>query len=327
MTEALRLLATIAAEIQRPHGLDDLLQLIVEGAAKLTGVRRASIRLLEPSGQRLMAVCRAGTPLHLNPNEPFTVGQGFMGWIVAQVAPIRSGDAERDPRFALRPGMKTRIGSFLGVPLTVGTTCLGVISVVDPNADAFFELHEQLLTTLAAICAPHVEVARLQRLATHDPLTGALNRHGLEEALPETTQLEEGAHLSVAIVDLDHFKRINDTLGHAMGDEVLREVARLIAASVRQGDAVIRYGGEEFLLFFPDTALAAATAIAERARESIQRAEFALGDTSVKVTVSIGVAQLRPHEERDQVIQRADGALYEAKRGGRNRVEVAADPE
>ncbi len=126
---------------------------------------------------------------------------------------------------------------------------------------------------------------------------------------------------SVQLLDLDFFARINDEHGHAVGDEVLRRVAMLVQETIRGSDLLGRWGGEEFIVLLPDTALSQALEAAERLRLLIQRQEF-VGEsgTTFSVTVSIGVAQYECDERADAVTQRADKALYAAKHGGRNRV-------
>src|SRR5690606_2409615 len=142
------------------HAFSDLLQLIADRCALLLGTDRASIRLLDPSGTKLLAVCRAGSSLHLNPSEEFRMGEGLVGWIVENGSAIRSDEPETDPRFAPRAGMRDRIGSFLGVPLIAGDATLGVLSAWSDTRGAFGPDHEEQLTLLAGIAAPHIEIAR-----------------------------------------------------------------------------------------------------------------------------------------------------------------------
>lgn len=325
MTSPLETLAALAREIQEPQSLEALLGRIASCTAKLVDCPRASIRLLDARGERLVAVCRAGEPLHENPEQTFRVGEGLMGWIVQKARPIRLADAENDPRFAPRPGMRDRMGSFLGVPILSGSMCVGVVSAVSSEADAFSREHEELVTLLAAICAPYLEIQRLSRLATVDPLTGALNRRGGREALPSEAPppRETDPPVSVVLLDLDHFKSVNDTYGHVAGDQVLRQVAGVLAGIVRSGDAVIRYGGEEFLLVLQGVEQTTAVRVAERTREAIASTAFRVGDETLQVTASFGVAQRRAGEGREDLYRRADAAMYEAKHKGRNRVEVA----
>jgi len=296
---------------------------VVDGAAGLLGVQRVSVRLLDADRSRLVSIARTGQSLHDRPNAGFKLGEGLVGWVAEHGQPIRTGDADSDPRFITRDDMRERVGSFLGVPLLAGESCIGVLSIIDA-ARAFSEEDEELAVLLATIAAPHVEIARLSRLSRVDRLTGALNRHGLDDAFPDVEPPEDGVAepLSVVMVDIDHFKNVNDRHGHATGDAVLAAIASRLAACVRAGDAVVRYGGEEFLLVLPEVGLAVAVRIAERARVSASEGIGVDGEIH-RVTISLGVAERRGAETRDALIQRADAAMYAAKRGGRDRVEIA----
>lgn len=162
----------------------------------------------------------------------------------------------------------------------------------------------------------------LQRAVSRDPLTGLLNRAGLEQlrARPEAFDRMRTSTYTLAVLDIDHFKQVNDRHGHLIGDEVLRAVAAVIAASKRKEDIAVRYGGEEFLLVLLATPLSGAYEIAERLRESVS-----LEPLPFPVTVSIGLATNHsPDEAPERVFERADQALYRAKAMGRNRV-VADD--
>ena len=123
------------------------------------------------------------------------------------------------------------------------------------------------------------------------------------------------------MLDLDHFKRINDNFGHLVGDDVLKEMCLRVTGAVRPYDALGRYGGEEFLLVFPETNLEQAQAQAERVRQAVGNRPFQLTkETSETITISIGVAEFREDEEIDSAVDRADKALYQAKKEGRNKV-------
>ncbi len=172
--------------------------------------------------------------------------------------------------------------------------------------------------------------ATLSQLASTDQLTGLANRHTLFTRLDEELerQRRSGKPLSVAMIDVDHFKSVNDDFGHANGDVVLREIAAHIRAGVRKYDIAARFGGEEFLLVLPGSDLANMEQSAERIRKAIE-AKVRAGPEAAQrgVTVSIGVASLRAGEDKDTLIARADAALYRAKEQGRNRVVAAKLPE
>ena len=162
-----------------------------------------------------------------------------------------------------------------------------------------------------------------RELAIHDSLTGLWNRRMILGQLGiELHRAErDGKALGVAIADLDLFKRVNDTLGHAAGDTVLREVAARMRSAVRDCDFIGRYGGEEFLLVLPGCDGAAGLLVAERVRRQVAETAVRAGDEAVAMTVSLGLAFSRQADvQPDALIQAADEALYRAKAAGRNRV-------
>lgn len=196
-----------------------------------------------------------------------------------------------------------------------------------PDPAAAFE-HRQTLVAIAAAIASTVILSGAlvesdrahRRRSTIDPLTGLLNRNALEQRLAELDAGQEdpgqGRH-ALLLCDLDHFKRVNDRLGHGVGDAVLQEVAYTMRTSLRAGDSIYRVGGEEILVILPGASREDAVAISERLREAVRRRRPA----GVQVTVSIGVAVTGSVAvDSEDLIARADLALYAAKAGGRDRV-------
>lgn len=168
---------------------------------------------------------------------------------------------------------------------------------------------------------------QLRRAATTDELTGLLNRRAFLAALDTeiARSARSGAPLALALIDLDHFKSVNDRFGHAGGDEVLRRFAELARETMRTGDVLGRLGGEEFAVLMPDTDQVQSGIAGERLRDGIARRRIILSSGALcQVTISVGVAHYHPGEERDRLILRADEALYDAKDSGRNRTRLAA---
>ena len=168
-----------------------------------------------------------------------------------------------------------------------------------------------------------------ERLALRDALTHAYNRRFLAEVLPKLAHQSARCRtpLSALMIDVDRFKRLNDRYGHAAGDRVLVAVARCLAGQVRASDTLVRYGGEEFLVLLPDTALSGALVIAERVREAVERTRTPVpqADRSLAVTISVGVATFPADgADGDALLLAADRALFRAKAAGRNRVVAAA---
>ena len=163
------------------------------------------------------------------------------------------------------------------------------------------------------------DVTQLNELATQDVLTGVANRFQFDKALEHSITIAEryGRGLSILLFDIDHFKRVNDTYGHLIGDDVLKKFAQILFKGIRKSDVLARWGGEEFVVLLPDTELTDAIKLAEILRIKIAGSNF---DPVVKVTCSIGVARWNHGETSDQLLQRADKKLYAAKEGGRNRV-------
>jgi diguanylate cyclase (GGDEF)-like protein len=164
----------------------------------------------------------------------------------------------------------------------------------------------------------------LERQATHDQLTGLFNRRFADRFMAEGIKdfHLQGRTFALALVDLDHFKMINDAHSHQVGDEVLQRVSRLLAQDVRATDMVARFGGEEFLLCFPNTDLQSAARACEHLRETVENTDWSDLSPALRVTLCAGVAQMRPGFDRDRLLREADKRLYEAKRSGRNRVAV-----
>lgn len=170
----------------------------------------------------------------------------------------------------------------------------------------------------------------IRQLSITDSLTGAFNRHLFDERFPQEVDRAERYErpLSVIFSDIDHFKQINDSHGHAAGDAVLRHVAGVFASNLRSDiDWQVRFGGEEFVIVLPETPLAAAVSMAERLRSALAAKCIAGGEKAILVTASFGVAQLRQEEVPEVFLQRADSEMYAAKSAGRNRVFPAIDSE
>ncbi|MGZ6143137.1 MAG: diguanylate cyclase, partial [Myxococcales bacterium] len=211
-------------------------------------------------------------------------------------------------------------------PLRAGETTVGTL--VCGSRSALPEAAQKELSMLALQAAEALVRTRLyehaERLATTDGLTGLLNRRTfnseLEKRVREAQRYKKP--LSLLLLDIDHFKKVNDTYGHPAGDAVLQGVARLAAKQARETDMVARYGGEEMALILPETDAAGALAIAERIRAAVAAARHQTESGLLQVTLSIGVATW-PATDPDALLEHADKALYRAKQAGRNRVEAA----
>ncbi len=186
---------------------------------------------------------------------------------------------------------------------------------------------ERLLSTLVYPLRNALMYHKALRSARLDPLTELGNRNAFEHELSRSVHTAQRyrQHLSMLVIDLDHFKAINDKYGHSAGDLVLREVAKIISDSARNSDTSFRFGGEEFVLLLNNTNVLGARLTAERLRQQIATHDFYFQGKLLPVTASIGVAELTTNSDGDQLFEQADSALYQAKENGRNRVIVAPE--
>ncbi|MHB8879683.1 MAG: GGDEF domain-containing protein [Myxococcaceae bacterium] len=304
--------------------LQTLLEAVAGSSVDLVGADSCSIMLLDESRRELLINAASG----LSPEESdaltFKVGEGVAGWVAEHGAPALIPDTAADPRFKVVAGQKLAISSLLCVPLLTKDGVIGTLTVTSARARMFGKDHEELLMYLGASIVKDIENARLYRLSITDSLTKAYNRQYLYQRLPDEIERcrRYGDQLSVVLFDVDHFKQFNDTYGHAAGDFVLKEIVRVALATMRDVDGLVRYGGEEFLMLLPKTAIEGATEAAERMRVAIEHADFLWSDQRLKVTLSAGVVSLWPGASDDAVLKRVDELLYQAKSGGRNRVAV-----
>ncbi len=221
----------------------------------------------------------------------------------------------------------SHIRSFLGVPLIVGDQVIGMLSVDNTQPNYYTSEHARLVTAFADQVAIAIQNARLfsqvQRLAITDELTGLYNyRHFFELAKNEFDRARRfGRPLSAVLLDLDHFKQVNDTYGHAIGNQVLRVVAERFRYSLREIDILGRYGGEEFAALLPETDLDGARNVTERLRRYVADHPVDTDRGPLAITISLGVATLgKGCTDLDMLLEHADRALYAAKQAGRNRV-------
>lgn len=217
------------------------------------------------------------------------------------------------------------------IVLTARSSRADIVAALEAGADDFvqkaFEPAELRVRVRAGARILDLET-RLTEQATRDALTGVYNRGaGLDLLQRELARAErETRPVSVLMVDIDHFKAINDTWGHPAGDAALQETAARLGGSLRGYDVLLRYGGEEFAIVLPGCDAAAAVSAAERCRLDLAAEPVAVGAAEIPVTASVGVATLGVGDTMERLLDRADRALYRAKRLGRNRVEVALGP-
>ena len=193
-------------------------------------------------------------------------------------------------------------------------------------------LEDRLTLSKGAISNLQQSLEAIRAESLTDPLTGLGNRKYFDRSIEMAVQtaLANGEPLSLMMFDIDHFKSFNDSYGHLTGDQVLRLVGQSLKQTIKGQDITARYGGEEFAVVLPNTALRQALTVADHIRRAVMAKELkkkSTGEILGRVTISVGVSMLKPGDDTDALIERADACLYAAKRNGRNRVICEADPE
>jgi diguanylate cyclase (GGDEF)-like protein len=248
-------------------------------------------------------------------------------WVISRRAPLIVKDLSRDFRFKGLDIAAIEGKCFLISPLLVEGKVTGLVRICSPQPDIFDSEDQRLLESLVSLAGLSLENAKLfaetEKLAITDGLTKLLLRRPLLERLEEELRrsAERKSQLSCILLDIDHFKSVNDTFGHPAGDEVLRAIAAILKHNVRDVDFLGRYGGEEFMVLLPETPLEGSRLVADRIRQAVAARPFRLREQDRTITVSLGVAVYpQAASEMEGLIQKADEALYYAKEHGRNQV-------
>ncbi|WP_222911607.1 GGDEF domain-containing protein [Pseudomonas sp. DNDY-54] len=219
-------------------------------------------------------------------------------------------------------------GFALSHPLSHQADCLGELILFshDRFSDVAFGQLEDLIGSLLFPVRNALLYRRAVQASLKDPLTGVGNRVALEQSLARETELtrRHGQPMSIVMLDMDHFKNLNDSHGHQAGDAALKATALLLKEQLRNVDMVFRFGGEEFILVLSNTSTEAAAVVAERIRAAIQNLRLLVGDKQVRLSASLGYGTYKQCESQEDLLRRVDQALYQAKREGRNRMQAAS---
>jgi diguanylate cyclase (GGDEF)-like protein len=273
-----------------------------------------------------MVIHPDGAALHPHDDRPATADP-HLAAATADIDTPRFGPVAAGSPFAtLLPGAK----SWLAVPLHSREHHVGLLVLGSPPPNAFHDDDLRIAAALAEqgmVAYDNAQLfTRAEHLATTDALTALHNRRHFFTLGQATYRAAEQQHqpLTAIMLDIDHFKIVNDTHGHGAGDDVIHEVAARLTAAIRGHDLLGRYGGEEFALLLPDTTTGPAAQLAERLRHSIAATPIPTRVGPIPVTISLGTAQHHQHDTTlETLLGRADHALYEAKQAGRNRVALA----
>lgn len=323
--EPLGVLLRLTGSFSDSEPLEEALRRVTDAALKIVGGNHASIRLLDASLENLACGARSGEG-DTQPPVALRRGTGVIGWVVERGEGALISDTRSDPRFVIRENQGFVVRSLVAEPLWSAGAVIGVLSVSSSRPHAFDETARAYVRLLANCCTPSIDRARLRRLALTDDLTLTYNHRYLRSRIREEVERSKrhGTPLSVLVIDLDHFKSVNDDFGHATGDAALRGFADRLRTVVRRVDVIVRQGGEEFLVIMPGTTRAQAAHTAERIRADLDERALELeGRAPLHQTASFGVATFDGDESPESLVDRADWAMYRAKQAGRNRVAVA----
>lgn len=323
--EQLNLLINMSALINSTLDVQEIIKYAIEGSTRLLDAEAGSLLFLEEEVGELFFAEAVGEKGEKVKGIKLKTGQGVAGWVAEKGEPVIVHDASLDPRFF--DGVD-KISNFVTrnivcVPLRTKDRILGSIEVINKNSGSFDSDDMLILTALANQVAVAIENARLYEESIVDGLTGLYQRKYFELRLEEELKRSQKYKhpLNLVMIDIDYFKRVNDEHGHLMGDAVLKEVASVFKKSIRLEDVVARYGGEEFVLIMPHTSVENMRKTGERLRAEIEEMEI----SGIRITISVGIGHFDGKEmdfnHRD-LINRADRALYLAKKRGRNRVEM-----
>jgi diguanylate cyclase (GGDEF)-like protein len=345
----LRRLNELTAKMGESLRIDEVLGQVVALTLEITKAERGFV-VLKGTGRYEDLVCRAAVNSLGQALSPTAFSLAICQKVLAAGQAIAILDASSDTDFqASRSVVALNIQTVMGVPLMAKGKTLGVL-YVDSQAivTTFTEKDLELLRAIAGHASIAIENAMLyedlnkraeelesalalyrqaERDANSDLLTGLANRRAFFTAAAREMGVAKRLErpLCVIMMDVDHFKKFNDTYGHAIGDEVLKAMGRLLPASVRPSDMPARLGGEEFVVLCPDSTPEATAEVAERIRQAVSEVKLtdADGNPVRQITASLGIARLTADDEKiDEALERADIALYECKRNGRNQVQV-----
>jgi len=326
----LSLLYNIGRAMTYISDLKSLLKYILNQAIEVTVAEKGSIMLHDPDTNQLSVRVLAGLQdkeyqRKVNNNEikckTFEPGEGVAGTVFQTGEPTFINKTLEDKRFI--GGGASFANSIACIPMKVYDDIIGVINVTNKKTgDGFTDEDIEMLGAVADQAAISISKAQLWEMAINDSLTGLHVRRyfmaKFQDEIHRTQRYKKS--LSVVMGDLDRFKRVNDTYGHTAGDKVLKAVGAFLQKSVRDVDSVGRYGGEEFIIFLPETVKGAAFILADRLRKGVS--EIKVGNLP-PVTISLGIATFPDDGKNiDVLLQRADAALYAAKKNGRNQVVV-----
>lgn len=307
-----------------------LLERLASHASSIVKAELSAIVVLNTETGK-MQYFKTNVPPEEFPVKQLPEGKGLLGAVLRDGAPLYLDNASADPRACGLPDGHLPITSLIGIPLITKSGIIGGLFAANKQGGgSFTEEDNDILTMLSLQAVVAIENASLYNktveLAIKDGLTGIANRRFFIEELDREISRANRYNLafSLLMIDIDHFKKINDAYGHPAGDAVLKTLAGMLKSKIRQIDLAARYGGEEFAVLLPQTSIEGAMVVGERIRKAVAGSSFTINEEKrINVTVSIGISSTSWNvRTAEELIEAADKALYSAKEAGRNRVNV-----
>jgi len=324
-----RLLSETSHMLQAEHDPEAVLRTAAGAFLQTIPADRLVVFEADHHVNRMIPRILAGAGAEGFTGQDIPLSSGITGWALARGLPYRCGDTESHPASAALPSSERLRESLLAIPLVADDQRVGIIDLWRQGLDSFGDEDLEQAALLGLITSAAWRSAQqfvdIEQRALTDALTGLYNRRWWRDMAPRLTaqSRRNQSPVGILLMDVDHFKQVNDSAGHVAGDAVLRAVAGAVQASIREADYAVRYGGEEFLIILPGTDSVGSVRAAEAVHTAI-RDSVAGSGVSVRVTTSVGVGAYPEHgASLDAVVHAADQAMYQAKREGGDRVLMA----
>jgi diguanylate cyclase (GGDEF)-like protein/PAS domain S-box-containing protein len=329
-TKQLETLFNIGTTVSQTLNLEELLVNVLDKVLEVTGVEVTGIFLLDEKKHELvLRAYRGMSPSFVRELRALSAGNGVLRQVLEMGKPLLVENVSADHRFNHHGARKKRVQSFAAVSIMAKERILGVMGIGSYGHREFPDWEVRMLGTVANQVGMAIENAQLYEhaleLAFTDSLTGLYNRRYLMDQVErEFIRAQRNkAPLSLVMVDLDGLKAINDRFGHHVGDRFLKEVAGIVKVNTRASDIAARWGGDEFMLLAPGTDSRSAIKIAERIRAQVERYKMKLEGEEVGITVSAGIVSYPDHAPAvAELLKKADQAMYNAKKGGKNQASI-----